>query len=479
MRPPTPLQSKTPFEISHEPLAGITTSRAGLSAVSRVLRAINLPGMCEANLALKKRNRGFVAGQVAESLVLLHAAGGDCQGDMEKLRQDPGLTKMLGYQVPSARCTGDFLALFHDEEIVRKAREEADAQGKLAILPQESSPLCGLRRVVNGTVTSISRLGKEPIGKATIDQDATIIESHKRNAKVAYEGTRGYQPMVAAWAEADLIVADEFRDGNVPAQMAPLNCAKAAFAALPPTVSERFFRGDSACHENDLIGWLRDEKRKDGPAGFIGFAVSARMSEDLAKSVKKVPDRTWKSFGADSDGTLRQWAEIDFVPGERSEKKDLLPLRYVGLRLVKPQGELFADGNQYHYHAVITNREMDGGQLLNWHREKAGTIEHVHDEIKNGLGGGRMPSGNFGANAAWFRFACIAYNILSALRRFWPDETLRNAEAKRLRFEIFNVTGRFTRDSRKITLRIAASVEWIKQLLQFFGIFKLVTRATG
>ena len=479
MRPPTSLQSKTPFEISAEPLAGITTSRAGLSAVSRVLRAINLPGMCEANLALKKRSRGFVPGQVAESLVLLHAAGGDCKDDMEKLREDSGLTKMLGYQAPSSRCVGDFLALFHDEEIIRKAREAAEVQGKLAILPQESSHLCSLGRVLKGTVTAISRLEQEPVKTATIDQDATIIESHKRDAKVAYDGTRGYQPMVAAWAEADLIVADEFRDGNVPAQMAPLTCAKAAFAALPPTVSERYFRGDSACHEHGLIGWLRDEDREDGPKGFIGFAVSARMSEDLAKALKKVPDRTWKTFGADRDGTLRQWAEIDFVPGEHSEKKDLLPLRYVGLRLVKPQGELFADGNPYHYHAVSTNRVMDGGQLLTWHREKAGTIEHVHDEIKNGLGGGRLPSGNFGANAAWFRFACIAYNIISALRRFWPDESLRTAKAKRLRFEIFNVTGRFTRDSRKITLRIAASVEWIKRLLDFFSRFKLVTRATG
>ena len=138
MRPPTPLQSKTPFEISAEPLAGITTSRAGLSAVSRVLRAINLPGMCEANLALKKRSRGFVPGQVAESLVLLHAAGGDCKDDMEKLREDSGLTKMLGYQVPSARCTGDFLALFHDEEIMNAkmrfrtlALKEKDLRQKL------------------------------------------------------------------------------------------------------------------------------------------------------------------------------------------------------------------------------------------------------------------------------------------------------------------------------------------------------------
>ena len=42
--------------------------------------------------------------------------------------------------------------------------------------------------------------------------------------------------MLAVWAEVDLIVADEFRDGNVPAIMKPLTVAKRAFAALPETV---------------------------------------------------------------------------------------------------------------------------------------------------------------------------------------------------------------------------------------------------
>jgi hypothetical protein len=50
---------------------------------------------------------------------------------------------------------------------------------------------------------------------ATIDHDGTIIESHTRDAYVAYEETRGYQPLVAVWHEQDLIVADEFREGNV------------------------------------------------------------------------------------------------------------------------------------------------------------------------------------------------------------------------------------------------------------------------
>ncbi len=45
----------------------------------------------------------------------------------------------------------------------------------------------------------------------TVDQDATIIESRKREALYTYEGSRGYQPMLAVWAEMDVVLADEPR----------------------------------------------------------------------------------------------------------------------------------------------------------------------------------------------------------------------------------------------------------------------------
>ena len=108
----------------------------------------------------------------------------------------------------------------------------------------------------------------QPLRIATVDQDATIIESHKEKALAHYEGGRGYQPMVAVWAEADLVLADEFRDGNVPALQEPLTCAKLAFEALPDKIEHRYFRGDSACHENDLLGWLKHS----GPSQRTGWA---------------------------------------------------------------------------------------------------------------------------------------------------------------------------------------------------------------
>ena len=66
-----------------------------------------------------------------------------------------------------------------------------------------------------------------------------------------------------------------------------------------------------------------------------------------------ISDAGWKTFGTEANGTLRQWAEVDFVPGEKYERKESHPLVYVGLRLLKPQGVLFQDGTDRHFHAVV------------------------------------------------------------------------------------------------------------------------------
>ncbi len=325
-------------------MSGLLSAQAGLCAFSRALRSLGVAQLCKEHVHIKERASGFTVGQQIESLVLLHLAGGDCMQDIEQLRADSGLTKMLGYRVPSQRCVADFLESFHDAEQISRAREKAQSKKQLSFIPEEPPALIGLAQVMVGLMRASQANTKTPASQATVDQDATIIESLKRQAQYTYEGTRGYQPMVAVWAETELILADEFRDGNVPAISVPLQCAQAAFSALPDTVTEYYFRGDSACHEHDLVNWLRNPERNSGPKGVIGFAVSARLSKELKRKLRAVHETRWKTFDTEKDGTLRQWTELAFVPGERGEKKNIIPLRYIGLRLLKPQGELFSDG---------------------------------------------------------------------------------------------------------------------------------------
>ena len=331
---------------------------------------------------------------------MLNAVGGDCAEDLERLREDAALSKLLGHDFPSPRATLEFLYQFHDEQKIEEAKQRRGPDD-IAYIPEESVELQGLGRVNRSLVQELgSRCAGQRI--ATVDQDATMIESRKQEALWTYEGERGYQPMLAVWAEMDVVLADQFRDGNVPAMMEPLRVAKAAFAALPGTVKTYYFRGGSACHESRLVNWLRDEKRADGPQGFIGFAISARMSEALQAAILAVPEEAWEPYGEPQREEIRECAEVPFVPGEKSEHKRTEPLRYVGIRIRKRQGGLFEGGLAARHFALLSNIwDWKAGRLMEWHREKAGTIEAVHDVVKNELAGGVLPSKYFGTNAAW------------------------------------------------------------------------------
>ena len=474
-----PTLRKSPFALDPRPLQEMGSPHAGLLATSRALRALNFAGLVQANLSLKVRQRGYTEGQFLESLVLLQTVGGDCPEDLVLLHGDDCLERGLGYALPKVTAVRTFLDRFHEEALA--ALRPPRAEQKSFIQPPSAGQQ-GLDRVLAGVVENVARLYAQH-GQAqtvaTVDQDATIIESHKQSALAHYEGGRGYQPMIALWAEADLVLASEFRDGNVPAKQAPLTCAQRAFAALPASVKERYFRGDSACHENELIGWLSEAARATEPGGRIGFCVSTVMGAALLQAVTHVPERAWQTYATEADGTARQWAEVDFAPGQKSEHKDSQPLRYVGLRLLKAQGSLFADGSDRKHYAVLTNLAWAGDRLLRWHREKAGTIEHAHDEIKNALGGGRLPSQKLAVNAAWFTVALLAYNVASAIKGLCFDPEERTARFKRYRLLVVNLAGRMSRTGCKLRLRLRASVAAIARLQRIWEVFDLPTQATA
>jgi hypothetical protein len=480
MKYKTPLCDKTPFAINPKPLDEYLTARGGTGLISRVFRSLRLPGTCQANLgALHRHAKGFEGWQTIETINVGVMLGAERLEDLDHLRKDEGVQKLLGYTPPSARAIRDYLEKFHDEQGYRRTKDSAHEQGALAFIPDPTEGLKGLTRVLGHSARGAASKGSA-VESATIDQDATIAESRKRTATWTYEGVKGYQPMVAVWAEADVVVAAEFRDGNVPAGMSPLTCCKMAFGALPEGLKRYAYRGDSACYEWNLLNWLRDEQRPDGPAGRIEFAVSAKMSEQLHSACVALKENAWTTIGKpEVDGTVRQWAEVPYVPSEPKEKKHTQPLRYIGIRVTKAQGLLFDDGTQCRHFAVATNRQEKGEWIVNWHRQKAGTVEHVHDELKNALAAAALPSQLFGANAAWFLINCIGYNLSSVIRATAPEESLRTARLKQLRFRLLNVTARVARDRRKISVRFAAPLTWVKNMIASFNIFQLKTQPTG
>src|SRR5512139_2921360 len=448
------------------------TSRAGLPLVLETLRALGLPRAIREHIHLRERQSGYTETAKIETLVLLLAAGGDCLEDIAVLQADGGLGRLLGRRFPSGDRLRHFLYAFHDDQLIAAAQAQRPA-GQVAYIPAENAALQGLARVNTALVHQVAAQGKNTT--ATLDHDATIQESHKREALPHYKGGRGYQPTAVYWVEQDLVLADEYRDGNVGAGMATLSLIQRAFASLPATVTTFYFRADTACYNAPTLKWLADPRRPGGPAGPIGFTIGADMTQDLHAVCAAVPAARWTLFEDRPDETV-QCTEVEFTPG--TWKKDAPPLRYVALRLRKKQGQLFASGADTKYLAIVSNRwELPPATLLRWHWQKAGTIELVHDITKNELGAAVPPCGRFGANAAWYRLSLLTYNVLSALKSLALPPALSTSRPKRLRFALFTLAGRLITHAGQLVLRVNAEAERLAGLIAARHQLALVAQA--
>ena len=187
---PSPVAGEFLFEIDSEPLEEWVTALGGVPLLLRAARSLDVPGRVERHLQVKQRQRGFDEASYVESFLVLNAVGGDCLEDFDQLREDAGLVEMLGHAVPSAEAARKFLYQFHDAEKIEQAQQEL-APGRVSYIPEESMPLQGLAQVNEEVVKELGgRCGEQKI--TTVDLDATVIESWKREAKFSYEGP-GYR----------------------------------------------------------------------------------------------------------------------------------------------------------------------------------------------------------------------------------------------------------------------------------------------
>ena len=447
-------QGLLPFQLALTKKRDFVTAYAGLPVVFEAMLAVIATSLYrELRDALGYKSWKTVRRHVA-SLVLLIVAGGEHISDLAVLRGDGGLEKLIGFRPSSPTQAKEFLYRFHQGLDGHRLTPEEDAElsvkGHATIRP-EGPGLQILELLVRRVVEAIQ--AKDPKRRATVDVDASIVEANKKQALMAYEGTVGYQPQMAWWAEQRVWIRDQFRDGNVPAAFGVKDFLVETFASLPEGIDELRMRGDSALYDEEALTWMDEQG--------IGFAVTAKMVPALAKVIEGMHEGCWKTYkglkGPEQVTEEREWAEVtDYVPDwKRNNRPGATPFRYIAIRIRPRQQGLFDEADrQWRHYCVVSNMDWEGGRLLRWHREKQGTVEFGHGVMKNDLGAGVVPTGKFGANAAWWRINALVHDLLELVKLLADDDGFTNARPKKLRFGLFILGARLTHHARTWTVRL-------------------------
>lgn len=458
-------QNRFCFKLEEADKDSRLTGYAGLPLVYEVYHKLGLPRLIGKEIRVKEA--GWPESEMVETIIGLSVAGGDHMDDVRMLLTDAALADLVEKReapvektakneegsFPSAKALERFLKRFH--------REEKKPEGVDAWVPGETKPLKKLAKVVYAT-TARRLIGASGLKTVTIENDATAVFCHKEEALGTYKGGIGYMPVIGSIAELGIVIGDEFRDGNVPPAYRVKGFFQACLKAIPSSVVKVRTRLDGAYYDHDFIAYLNNEKK---PFGRIEFTITGKKSDSIIEWIEALPEREWKPlYRMTKDGPVpsgREWAEMHWTSalGTRKTMRERT-LRTLVTRKTQEQWELFKDQaieaikKQERYEVIHSNMDWNGDRLIWWHYEKGGTIEHVHDRIKNDLAGGVLPCGEFGANAAWWRIQCLTWNLVRALQLHALPDDLKNCHLKRLRFQLLCIAGKVVRHARQIILKL-------------------------
>ena len=480
-------QGILPFKYETEKNTTGMTALAGLPVYLDLARVIGLSKSIEKHLKVRKGGQGWTDSQIVLSLVLLNLTGGDCVDDIKALEADDGFCEVLkkaemhGLRrkvrrallrrwrkgktraVPSASSIFRYLAKFHD------SKQEKQRQPGKAFIPRPNKHLQGLAGI-NKDLAAFSSF-QDTGSTATLDMDATLVATNKTDALFCYKGYKAYQPLNTWWFEQGIVLHTEFRDGNVPAGFEQLRVFKEALDYLPEDVKKVRLRSDTAGYQHDLLKYCATGK--NSRFGVIEFAIGCDVTKEFKKAVAQVDESEWKPIYKTAYGkkykTGVEWADVCYVPNAIGHSKKGPEYRYLAKREVldKQQALPGMDGQielpfptmdikrqRYKVFGMVTNMDWEGEKLIHWLHERCGKSEEAHAVMKDDLAGGKLPSEDFGENAAWWWIMILALNLNAMMKKLAMGVPWISKRMKAVRFSFINLPGRVLKGSRSLIIRL-------------------------
>jgi Transposase DDE domain group 1 len=398
---------------------------AGLLLPATLAVGLGLRELLDAHVDLGKAPGAAHAGDKAMTMVHSLLAGGSWIDDCDRLRA--GVTgSVLGHRVLAPSTVGTFLRSFtfgHARQLDRVS-------------------LAALQRAWQAGAGP----GAAPL---TIDVDSTICEvygTRKQGAAFGHTKVRGYHPLLAFAAGSWDLLHARLRGGNAYTARGAagfvaetIGRVRAAGASGPLTL-----RADSGFYARTVVAVCQRHQ--------VRFSITVKLNKAVRKAIAAIPEQAWTPIGYWLEGGA-DVAETSYRPfGKKG------PLTRLIVRRVRPTpGSQLALFTDYAYHPFITDRQGTTLELEADHRRHA-EVEPAICDLKAGAGLAHLPSGRFGANAAWLGLCGIAYNLGRWTSRLGLGEGRMSPKTLRVRY--LALPGRLAVSARRPILHLPARWPW-------------------
>jgi hypothetical protein len=301
---------------------------AGLFPIKTLYESMGLVDVVNANLGVRK-SKGCPDSDHVLAQILMQIGGGSALEHLSYFGETfPA--EQIGLNIPSPTAARDFMNKFDNEQ------EDAKRGYGISFVPEENEHLRGFAVVHNQIFQQAYRM--KPVQCITLDQDATFIPTEAKEALFSYKKERAYEALNIYCPQYDIIVATQFRDGNVTPGFGQLEQLKEVISNIPAGVKSVCFRSDTAGYQSKLLTYCakRDESRR---FPIINFTVSCPVCEEFKQAARKVPECDWKRiYRKTKDGqteeTKLECAEVVYVPTSLCTSKKDPEYRFIATREV-------------------------------------------------------------------------------------------------------------------------------------------------
>lgn len=398
--------------------------------IAQLMEQLELSKSIDGYFPTPKSNRGIPASSYLETLILMQHEGSFHLDDVKHLHDDTALMQVLGIeQIPKASALGNWLR-------------------RMGNTPEGMQSLIKVNKRVLKTALHHRR-------GVTLDIDATEIISQKADAKWTYKKNQGYMPMVGHIAEVGMVVACDFRSGNVSPAKENLEFIQQCQSALPQDCFIESLRIDAAGYQKKIIQYCEEQS--------IHYAIRAKMSARIKEHLEALKDKDWQPLihkngeASQSQSTCRivHWISDHETPLtlviQRKAIKGQLELDFD-----EPENSTEITHQGYLYRSIVTDqKDWTDSQVIHWYNQRGEDSENRIKELKLDFGGDVLPCSDFGANALYFMICSLSFNLLALMRQFLPEE-LAHHRVITIRWRVYAVAAKVVKTGRQVFIKMKA-----------------------